>query len=91
MNLKYTFSIQEVADKYVAMAKNRETGTVECVFNLNGTGALILKALQDGHDVPDIVNLLMSEYDVQPDEAENGVNAFIGMLVKNGLTSPNFE
>ena len=91
MKLKYDFSVQEVADKAIAVAKNRETGTVECVFNLNGTGALILKALQDGKDVPEIVKLLMSEYDVQPDEAEAGVNAFIGMLVKNGLASPNFE
>lgn len=91
MKLKYDFSVQEVADRSIAVAKNRETGTVECVFNLNGTGALILKALQEGKDVPDIVELLMSEYDVQADEAETGVNAFIGMLVKNGLTSPNFE
>ena len=91
MNLKYVFSIQEVADKYVAMAKNRESGTVECIFNLNGTGALILKALQDGNETPDIVKMLISEYDVQQDEAENGVNAFIATLVKNGLVLPDSE
>lgn len=85
MTLKYEFSIQEVADKFVAVAKNPETETVESVFNLNETGALILKALQDGDDVPAIVNQLLSQYAVQAEEAESEVNAFIDMLTGNGL------
>ena len=44
MKLTFDFSIQEVADKLIAVAKNRETGTVEQVFSLNETGALILKS-----------------------------------------------
>lgn len=87
MKLKYVFSIQEVADKFVAVAKNHETETVESVFNLNETGALILKALQDGKNTLAIVNLLMSEYDVLPQEAEDEVNAFINMLIDNKLAA----
>jgi hypothetical protein len=85
MKLNYEFSIQEVADKFVAVAKNRETETVEHVFDLNETGALILQALQDGQDTPAIVSLLLSKYDVQPDEAEAEVTAFVDMLVENAL------
>jgi len=85
MNLKYEFSIQEVADKYVAMAKNRESGTVELVFNLNATGALLLQALQDGKDVPSIAALLSSEYDIQPEESRQEVLNFIDTLADNGL------
>lgn len=85
MKLNYEFSIQEIADKFVAVAKNTETQTVEKVFNLNRTGALILKALQDGEDVPAIVSRLLAQYDVQQQEAEAEVNAFIEMLVANGL------
>ena len=84
MKLKYDFSIQEVADMFVAVAKNRETETVEQVFNLNETGALILQALQNGSDVPTIVSLLLSKYDVTPQEAESEVNEFIAMLKENG-------
>ena len=87
MKLNYEFSIQEVADKFVAVAKNTETETVEQVFNLNETGAMILKALQDGMDVPAIVSLLLSTYDVEPQEAEAEVNTFIDMLVSNALAS----
>ena len=87
MKLNYEFSIQEIADKFVAVAKNPETQTVEKVFSLNGTGAVILKALQEGKEVPAIVDLLLSRYDVQPQEAEAAVSAFIEMLVKNGLAS----
>lgn len=86
MKLKYEFSIQEVADKFVAVAKNTETETVEQVFNLNETGAVILKALQDGEDVPAIVDQLLSQYDIEAQEAEDEVKAFINMLTENGLT-----
>lgn len=85
MKLNYEFSIQEVADKFVAVAKNTETETVEQVFNLNESGAVILKALQEGKDVPAIVGLLLSQYDVEPQEAEDEVNAFVNMLKVNGL------
>lgn len=87
MKLNYEFSIQEVTDKFVAVAKNRETETVEQVFNLNESGALILQALQDGQDAPAIVSLILSKYDAQPDEAEAEVTAFIDMLVENDLAS----
>lgn len=87
MTLKYDFSIQEVADKFIAVAKNRETETVEKVFNLNETGALLLKALQDGKDVPAIASQLVSEYDIQPADAESEVQAFIDMLVRNDLAT----
>ena len=85
MKLKYDFSIQEVADKFVAVGKNPETQTVEQVFNLNDTGALILQALQDSSDVPAIVNLLLSKYDVTQQEAKTEVKEFIAMLNDNGL------
>ena len=71
----------------MAVAKNRETETVEHVFNLNETGALILQALQDGKDIPAIVGILMSEYDIQQPETETEVNAFIDMLAERGLLS----
>lgn len=87
MTLKYEFSIQEVADKFIAVAKNRETETVEKVFNLNETGALLLKALQEGLDVSAIADRLVAEYDIQPADAESEVQAFIDMLVRNGLAT----
>ena len=85
MKLKYDFSIQEVADMFVAVGKNLETQTVEQVFNLNETGAIILQALQDGCDISAIVSQLLSKYDVTPQEAETEVNEFIAMLKENEL------
>ena len=84
MKLKYDIAIQEVADKFVAVAKNGETEEVEKVFTLNDTGAVILRALLDGADTAAIVSQLLAEYDVSPQEAEAEVNAFIDMLKENG-------
>ena len=85
MKLKYDIAIQEVADKFVAVAKNGETEEVEKVFTLNETGIIILRALMDGADTPAIVSQLLTEYDVTPQEAETEVNAFIDMLKENGI------
>ena len=85
MKLNYEFSIQEVADKFVAVAKNPETETVELVFNLNETGALILQALQDGKEVTEIIDLLLAEYDINIQDAEKEVNTFVDTLKNNGL------
>lgn len=85
MKLKYDIAIQEVADKFVAVAKNGETEEVEKVFTLNETGVIILRALMEGADTPAIVNQLLTEYDVTPQEAETEVNNFIDMLKENGI------
>ena len=85
MKLKYDIAIQEVADKFMAVAKNGETEEVEKVLNLNETGAIILRALQDGADTPAIVSQLLAEYDVSQQEAEAEVNNFIDMLKENGI------
>ena len=85
MKLKYDIAIQEVADKFVAVAKNGKTEEVEKVFTLNETGVIILRALTDGADTSAIVTQLLAEYDVTPQEAEAEVNAFIDMLKENGI------
>ena len=86
MKLKFDIAIQEVADKFLAVAKNCKTEEVEKVFTLNETGAFILRALQDGADTAAIISQLLAEYDVTPLKAEAEVNAFIDMLTKNGIT-----
>ena len=85
MKLKFDFIIQEVADKFMAVAKNGETEEVAKVLTLNETGAIILRALQDGTDTPAIVSQLLAEYDVSQQEAEAEVNNFIDMLKENGI------
>lgn len=85
MKLKYDIAIQEVADKFVAVAKNGETEEVEKVFTLNETGVIILRALMEGADTSAIVSQLLAEYDVTPQEAETEVNAFIDMLKENNI------
>ena len=85
MKLKYDIAIQEVADKYVAVARNGETEDVEKVFTLNVTGVIILRALIDGADTAAIVSQLLAEFDVTPQEAEAEVNAFIDTLKENSI------
>ena len=85
MKLKYDFAIQEVADNFVAVGRDRKTGDVAKVLKLNETGAVILQGLLDGADTVAIVSRLLEEYDVEPQEAEREVNAFLDMLTESEL------
>ncbi len=82
---KYEISIQEVDNMFVAIVKNLRKQVVERIFNLNETGALMLKALLVDHDKSAIISLLMSEYTIHQQQAESEVSDFINMLNENGL------
>lgn len=86
IRIKYDIAIQEVADKFVAVARNGETEEVEKVFTLNETGVFIMRALVDGADTATIVSQLLAEYYVTQQEAETEVNNFIDILIKSGIT-----
>jgi len=82
MELKYDFAIQEIADRFVAVARDKDTEEVKKVFRLNATGALILQDLQDGKNEEEIVADLTSKFTVEATQAKEEMVAFLEM-VKN--------
>ena len=82
MELKYDFAIQEIADRFVAVARDKDTEKVKKVFRLNATGALILQDLQDGKNEEEIVADLTSKFTVEATQAKEEMVAFLEM-VKN--------
>ncbi len=87
MKLNFDFAVQEVADMFVAVAKDRETGDPQKVFRLNETGATIIEALQEGSDEEAIVARLTREFNVDEATARKETAGFIQMLTDNGLAS----
>ena len=82
MELKYDFVIQEIADRFVAVARDKDTEEVKKVFRLNATGALILQDLQDGKSEEEIVADMTSKFTVEEAQAKEEIDAFLEM-VKN--------
>ncbi len=85
MKLNYDIEISEVADMYVASAKDLENGTPKMTFRLNETGVTIIKALQDGADEKTIVSKLLNEFTVDEVTAKEETTSFLQLLVDNGL------
>lgn len=79
-NLNYEYKIREMADMFVAEAKDPETGKVKKVFRLNETGVIILEALQDGADIEQITKRLTDGFDVDYETAKTQASAFIAKL-----------
>ncbi len=61
------------------------------VHELNGTGAEIWKMCDGKASIPQIVNKIYEEFDVQKEEAETEVKLFVDTLHKKGLIMFNGE
>ena len=85
MKIKKGFVLREVAGSHIVVAVGEAVKTFNGVINLNPTSALLWKALEKGAEQKDLVDALLSEYDVSEDVAINDVKAFVGKLVEAGL------
>ena len=85
MRLNYNIEIKEIADMYVGIAMDFETGEPQKTFRLNNTGVTIVKALQEGCDEEAIVDKLLKEFAVDTATAKKETAAFIQLLADNGL------
>ena len=85
MKLNYNIKIKQVADMYVGVATDFETGESKKTFRLNDTGVTIIKALQDGDDEETIVAKILNEFVIDEATAKAETSHFLKMLVENGL------
>ncbi len=85
MKIKKGFILREVAGNYIVVAVGSAVKTFNGVVNLNETGALLWKTLQDDCREEDLVQALLAEYDVEEDLARTDVKAFLSKLMGAGL------
>ena len=87
MKLKYRIEINEIADVLMGVAIDPETGEPKKMFRLNGTGATIIRALQEDGEVESAVAKLMNGFVVDEATARTSVESFIHTLIENGLAT----
>jgi hypothetical protein len=54
-------------------------------WKLNETGAFILKNLIEGSSLEEIKNIILEEYGLSPEEAEEALKEYIGILKEKGI------
>lgn len=77
--------MREVAGTYVAVAVGARSAEFHGMVNLNETGAVLWKALEQGVDRKQLAQSLLDNYDVSEEQAMNDVDKFIAMAVENGF------
>ena len=79
MKLKEGFILRTVAGETVALPTGGGTN-LDMMITLNGTGKFLWEKLAVGAEKDELVNALLSEYDVDREKAEKSVDAIVARL-----------
>lgn len=85
MKLKYTFEMMEIDDEIVAVPVGDNANTLHGIVKLNGTGAEILKMIQEEKTESEIVSALSEKYGSPIDEIWGYVSHFLRQMASAGL------
>ena len=84
MKLKDGFILSEVAGETVVLPMNADM-SFNKMITLNETGRVLWEALQQEAQVEDLVEALVSQYEVDRDTAKSHVLRFLDKLRENGF------
>ena len=82
MKIKEGFILREVAGSFIVVAVGDAVKTYNGLITLNETSAFLWNKLIKGATEEELVEALLSEYDVEKEIAVNGVKSFINKLVE---------
>ena len=85
MKIKEGFVLREVAGNYIVVAVGSGVKTFNGMIQLNDTGALLWKQLEQGAEKDQLVDAMIKEYNVEKSVAECDVDEFIGSLKEANL------
>ena len=77
--------ILPLADYYVVVARNKESGKIKESFTLNETGADMLKLFMEGKDITAVAQAISEMYDARIEVVTDDVTAFAETLREKGL------
>lgn len=88
MKLKSGFVLEEVAGTYLAVAVGERAEELKVLIKLNSTGAFLWNVLAE-RDVTEseLVDALLSEYEVSRELAEKSVGDFVKAVRGGGLVN----
>ena len=85
MKIKEGLLLHEVAGNFIVVAVGERVKEFNGVINLNETGAFLWRLLEKGSTEKDCVSALIAEYEIDKENAERDVMAFIRKLKEAGL------
>ncbi|MBR4882208.1 MAG: PqqD family protein [Clostridia bacterium] len=80
MKINENYVLRQIADTWVVLPLGDATLDFNGMITLNETGSYLWSFLEKGCEVRDLVDALLSEYDVTREAAEADVEAFLNKL-----------
>ena len=87
MKLNYNFVINEVADKFVAVAVGDDLEKFNGFIKLNEAGKFIFEILKNDVTEDEIVAAMLEQYEETEQEIRENVSDFITTLNNSGVLS----
>ncbi len=86
MKIKEEFVLEEVGESYIAVAVGDGADAFPGMVRMNGTGAFLWNLIKDKDMTrEEILAEMLKVYDVEPDVALSGIDAFIKQLADAGI------
>ncbi len=85
MKIRDDFILRKISDSYVVVPVGKAVVDFRGMVNLNESGALLFKTLQNGADENELVQVLLNEYDVDESVAEKDVKRFLSKVKDAGI------
>ncbi len=85
MKVKKDFILRKVSDSYIVVPVGEAVVDFSGMVNLNESGACLFEALQKGATEDELVEALLSEYDVEETVARADVKRFISKVKDAGI------
>ena len=85
MKLNTSFEVVDVSGEYMIIPLNNSTEVVNGVIVVTEAVAYLLKNMQDAKSEQDLVDLLMMEYDVEYERAQEDVHTMVEKLTDLGV------
>ncbi len=85
MKVKKDFILRKVSDSYIVVPVGEAVVDFSGMVNLNESGACLFEALQKGASEDELVEALLSEYDVEETVARADVKRFISKVKDAGI------
>lgn len=85
MKIASGFVRRTVGDSYMVVPVGTRTRDVQGVIALSESGALLWEKLEQGATEDELVEALLAEYEVEREQAEADVKAFVDELRSSGI------
>lgn len=85
MKLNKNFVLREIAGEVMLVPTGEMSAKINGFVALNGVGALIVKKLNDGAELSEIVAAVTDEFDTDTETATDDVRHFLETLVEKGI------